>query len=70
MAGVSVFPHSSCIMTYLVDILADEAGEPNAADVQAAFKHFSLAVEGCYDLVSIQSHIYKSRAHAACAAND
>lgn len=69
MAGVTIFPYSSCAMTQLIDILAEEAGEPTALDVQAAVKHFSLADEGCYDLVSIQNHIYNSRAHAAYATN-
>lgn len=64
MMLISVFPNPPHAFTYLTDALADEAGEPSAADMQATTKHISPAYEMHCSLAHVQSHIYKTSSRA------
>ncbi len=61
MAMISIFPHAPQKIFTMTDLLAEEAGEPSAAYIQASVKlDDSLADEASSRLNSIEQVIYKA----------
>jgi hypothetical protein len=50
---VAIFPRAPWALTRMVDALAEEAGEPCAASIQLAVRHFSIADEASYNVNSV-----------------
>jgi hypothetical protein len=63
MAMIASFPHAPQALTRMVDALAEEAGEPCAASIQLAVRHFSNADEASYNMNSVQNSIYTYKLH-------
>ena len=61
MAIVSTFPHPPDVLTNLIDALAQEAGEPNAASFQAAVENQNALHLGNDTWTSLENHIYKAK---------
>jgi len=60
MAIISIFPHAPQKIFTMIDLLAEEAGEPSAAYIRASVKDDSLAHEASSSLNSIEQVIYKA----------
>ncbi len=60
---IASFPHAPQALTRMVDALAEEAGEPCAASIQLAVRHFSIADEASYNMNSVQNSIYTYKLH-------
>ena len=61
MVIVSTFPHPPETLTNLVDALAKEAGEPDAASFQAAVQNQSALDFTIDTWSSLENHIYKAK---------
>lgn len=61
MAMISISPHAPEKIFTMIDLLAEEAGEPSAAYVWASVKDDSLADKVSSSLCSIEHAIYKAR---------
>ncbi len=63
MAMIASFPHAPQALTRVVNALAEEAGEPCAASIQLAVRHFSIADEALYNMNSVQNSMYRNKLH-------
>lgn len=70
MALVSTFPNPPNCLADLMDALADEAGEPNAASLKAAVRQETALDLARDSWMSIENHVYKAKMAALPVARN